>query len=174
MEVPFTQRGSLENCFLLGDFGVQVRGTQLTVTDPVRTIGFGDITWQELPFYGGNLIYRLPVTVPEEGVLRLHVPHWRGSLITASLDGKNAGALFLSPYQLDIPVQEGSHTLEIVLHGTRINTFGALHMWKETRWLAPTSWRHLGDRWSEEFVFEQTGILSSPSLTWYRAGGRTE
>ncbi len=124
VEVPFTRRGSLENCFLLGDFGVKVRGTRLTATSPVRTLGFGDITSQELPFYGGNLIYCLPVTVPQQGILRLHVPHWRGSLITASLDGETAGPLFLSPYQMDIPVQAGVHTLEITLHGTRINTFG--------------------------------------------------
>ena len=167
LEQPFTQRGSMENCFLLGEFGVRVRGTELTVTSPVHSLGFGDFSRQELPFYGGNLTYQLPVKVPGDGVLRLHVPHWKGSLMTAALDGNHAGALFLSPYNLDIPVKAGTHTVEITLYGTRINTFGALHMVKETRWLSPTSWRHLGDRWSEEFVFEETGILSSPSITWF-------
>lgn len=72
---------------------------------PARELGFGDITRQELPFYGGNLTYRLTAEVPEAGTLRLHVPHWRGALVTASLDGKEAGAIFLSPYDLDIPVE---------------------------------------------------------------------
>lgn len=167
VELPFFQRGSLENCFLLGDFGVRVRGTRLTVVGPARELGFGDITRQELPFYGGNLTYRLTAEVPEAGTLRLHVPHWRGALVTASLDGKEAGAIFLAPYHLDIPVESGRHTLDVTLWNSRINTFGALHMCKDTRLLSPTSWRHTGDRWSEEFIFEEVGILSSPELRFF-------
>lgn len=168
-ELPFTRRGSLENSFLLGTFGVRVRGTELTLTALPQKLGFGDFSRQELPFYGGNLTYRIPLTVSSAGTLRLHIPHWRGSLITVSVDGEAAGAIFLAPYNLDVPLEPGERVLEITLCGNRVNTFGALHMCKDTRWLSPASWRHTGDRWSEEYIFEQAGILSSPQLAWFPA-----
>ena len=87
--------------------------------------------------------------------------------MTAAADGEPAGAVMFAPYDLDIPLNAGVHRLDVTLYGTRVNTFGALHMRKDTRWLSPASWRHTGDRWSEEYVWEAAGILSSPSLTWF-------
>ena len=51
----------LEAMFLLGEFGVDVKGSTAVITALPEKIGFGDICSQGLPFYGGNLVYRIPV-----------------------------------------------------------------------------------------------------------------
>jgi hypothetical protein len=59
--IPVTRRGGAEWMYLLGDFGVEVAGTQARLVAPVRSLSFGDWTTQGLPFYGGNVTYRIPV-----------------------------------------------------------------------------------------------------------------
>ncbi len=65
LAIPFGKRSNLEWCYLLGDFGVRVRGAEVTVTEPVHELGFGDVTSQGLPFYGGNIRYRIPAPAGE-------------------------------------------------------------------------------------------------------------
>ena len=49
-----------------------------------------------------------------------------------------------------------------------MNTFGAVHMVGDgDRFLHPGCWRSSGDGWSEEYVLQQVGILSSPEILPY-------
>lgn len=160
LTIPFGKRSDLEWCYLLGDFGVRVNGERATVTVPVQELGFGDITAQGLPFYGGNVVYHLPV--PNGRTVQIHLPHYRGSLVGVSANGKRAGEILYAPYDLTVEMPANG-TLDLTLFGNRSNTFGAVHRRCEgNNWLGPNAWRTEGDEWSDSYQLTPTGILSAP------------
>lgn len=163
--LPFGRTSALEDCYLLGWFDVQLRGTEILLTPPARKLGFGSIAQQGLPFYGGNLRYKLEFDCPG-GNMKLHVPQYRGALLETFLDGKAAGEIVFAPYDLVIPqVSPGRHCLELKLYGTRYNTFGQLHCADPLlTWGGPNSYRTEGDAWCEEYRLRPQGILSTPKL----------
>ncbi|MBC8104789.1 MAG: hypothetical protein H7Z41_19615, partial [Cytophagales bacterium] len=61
LRIPMTRRTDIEWAYLLGDFGVEVRGSHARLTAPVRELAFGDWTRQGLPFYAGNVTYHCAV-----------------------------------------------------------------------------------------------------------------
>ena len=91
-----------------------------------------------------------------------HIPHYRGALVAIEKDGKRLGETTFAPYDLTVGKTE---SLELVLFGNRVNTFGAVHMvGEDDRFLNPGSWRTQDDGWSEEYVLQKVGILSAPVI----------
>ena len=163
VEVPIGPRTNLEAMYLLGDFGVRVTGTEKTIIAPVKRLGFGDITMQGLPFYTGNLVYHMKIRA--EGDFHVRIPQYRGSLCEVMLDGKPAGEVVYSPYNLKISASAGDHDLSIRLYGTRQNGFAQLHHTQGIYFYqSPNSWRSDGDLWTYEYQFKKAGILKSPEL----------
>ncbi len=165
--MPYGQSVNVENCLLLGDFGVQVFGCHAKVTAPVRTLCFGDITRQGLPFYGGNLTYHLDARI-ETGAFRLSATHYRGHLLKVRMNNEDSGIIAFSPYELSVTdMQPGSHKIDVIFYGCRINTFGQLHIVdKQTMNWGPGSWRTDGANWSYEYQLWPQGVLKSPELYW--------
>ena len=65
------------------------------------------------------------------------------------------GETTFAPYDLTVGKTE---SLELVLFGNRVNTFGAVHMvGEDDRFLNPGSWRTQDDGWSEEYVLQKVG-----------------
>ncbi|MBR3393305.1 MAG: hypothetical protein IKG51_04250 [Firmicutes bacterium] len=176
VEVPIGARTNLEAMYLLGDFGVKVSGTEKVLTEPVKKIGFGDITPQGLPFYTGNLLYHMQVAIPDKdaephgasatnGEICIRIPQYRGGLCEVMLDGKAVGEVVYSPYTLKIPASTGEHELTVKLYGTRQNGFAQLHHTQGVYFYqSPNSWRSDGDLWTYEYQFKKAGILKSPEL----------
>jgi hypothetical protein len=166
LSVPYGRKIDIEAAYILGDFGVQVAGAYCTLTAPVKSLGFGDITRQGLPFYGGNLSYHLEAESGNGG-LTLSVSSYAGHLLKVKADGKEAGIIAYSPYQLDLSgLAGGKHAIELICFGSRINTFGQLHASDRTpgHWWGPNSWRSLGPAWTYEYRFWPQGILKSPEI----------
>lgn len=162
LDIPFGKRSDIEWCYLLGDFGVEVHGESAVITEPVRELGFDSVTMQGLPFYGGNIRYHLPV--PADKTLYIHVPHYRGSLVAADVDGNRADRMAFAPYDMTVHTSN-SGTMDLILFGNRSNTFGALHRVCEgNNWLGPNSWRTSGDEWTESYRLFPMGILSAPVI----------
>lgn len=68
----------------------------------------------------------------------------------------------LPPYDLEVGQAD---SIDLVLFGNRVNTFGAVHMvGEDDRFLNPGSWRTQDDDWSEEYVLQKVGILSAPVI----------
>ena len=166
LSVPFGPRTNVEVCYLLGDFGVKVNGRKRVLIPRPAELGFGDISSQGLAYYGGNLTYKVPFET-KGGRIALWLPHYRGSLVRATLDGTDCGRIVYSPYQLILEdVAPGKHILSLKLFGNRFNTFGQLHLAANSsyRWYGPNSYRTTGDLWCYEYRTRPTGILASPML----------
>ncbi|MCL2528346.1 MAG: hypothetical protein FWE42_07995 [Defluviitaleaceae bacterium] len=162
LTIPYGRKVDIEACYLLGDFGVRVAGWHCVLTPPVRTLCFGDIVPQGLPFYGGNITYHLETEIDGDE-LTLAASYYRGHLLLAAVDGNDAGVIAFSPYRLKVDgLAPGKHKIDITYFGSRVNTFGQLHRMNRTnRWWGPNSWRTTGDDWTYEYRFWPQGVLKS-------------
>ena len=166
VNIPYGRKIDIEAMYLLGDFGVKVNGTNSVITKPVRSLNFGDITNQGLPFYGGIIIYHLEADIPHDS-MKIKVTNYRGHLLKIKIDEKDYGHLVYSPYEKEISgIWKGRHKIDIIYYGSRINTFGQLHCVERdpAYWWGPDSWRTTGAAWSYEYKFWPQGILKSPEV----------
>ena len=166
VSLPYGRAVDVEAMYLLGDFGVRVAGSFAALIPPVRTLAFGDITRQGLPFYGGNLVYHLEAETRASELL-VGVTYYRGHLLRVRVDGVDRGVIAYSPYELSVPgLSPGKHQVDIVYFGSRINTFGQLHSnARGGYWWGPGSWRTQGPGWNYEYHFWPQGVLKSPELS---------
>ncbi|MDR3147744.1 MAG: hypothetical protein LBU00_05135 [Treponema sp.] len=164
--LPYGRAVNVEAMYLLGDFGVHVAGSLCSLCPPVRTLAFGDITRQGLPFYGGNIVYHLE-TESRATELVVGASYYRGHLLRLRVDGLDRGVIAYSPYELRVPgLSPGKHQVDIVYFGSRINTFGQLHCnMRGGYWWGPGSWRTEGPAWTYEYRFWPQGVLKSPELS---------
>lgn len=165
LTLPFGRRSNVEWCYLLGNFGVRVQGAEKTVIPPVRRLGFGDWTTQGLPFYCGNVTYKIPVRV-EKDTLTIRVPQYRGSVLGMEMDGVRQGDMAYAPYEYTFTnLQPGEHEVGITVYGNRVNGFGCVHNCDDsTSWFGPDCWRSEGVRWCYEYRLRKSGLLVSPQI----------
>lgn len=174
VELPFGRKTNIEWCYILGDFGVQVRGNRAVIVGKNRWIGFSDITAQGMPFYGGNLTYTCALDVEQAGDYALEITKFRAPLLQVRVDGGEARAIAFSPYRAELGhLAPGRHVVEITSFGNRFNTFGILHHCDDgIGWIGPGEWRSTGVGYSYEYHVRDTGILVAPRLMKRRESGR--
>ncbi|MDR3167638.1 MAG: hypothetical protein LBT93_06820 [Treponema sp.] len=164
--MPYGRKVDVEAMYLLGGFGVRVAGSSCTLTGPVLSLGFGDITRQGLPFYGGNLTYHLEAE-SRGGTMVITATCYRGHLLRVKVDGLDRGIIAYSPYRLEVPgLSDGKHKVDLLYFGSRVNTFGQLHanIRDYGYWWGPNSWRSLYAGWTYEYRFWPQGVLKSPEI----------
>lgn len=163
---PFAERKNLEWMYVLGEFDVQLRGCDKMILPATGQIGFGSVTNQGMPFYGGSLTYRCDFETHESGDAHIRVSSYRGPVIRAFVDGKDIGLIAYAPYRLiaeNLPA--GKHTLELKLYGNRCNSFNSLHNCNTDRdWCGGDRWYTTGDEWSYEYNLIDFGILAGPVI----------
>jgi hypothetical protein len=143
----------------LGEFGVD--GLRV-VAPALERLDWGDWTRQGLPFYAGNVTYRVRI-VGDGRPLRLRVPHYRAPLVTVDIDGQRVGAAAFPPYEIELGALEGEHEIALTAYGSRINAFGPLHNWDpNVRWYGPWAWRSRGEAWGDGYNLRAAGILTAP------------
>ncbi|MDR2687719.1 MAG: hypothetical protein LBB75_08190 [Oscillospiraceae bacterium] len=167
IELPFGKVTTVENAFLLGDFGVEVTGREAVVTGPVRALAFGDWTRQGLPFYGGNVVYHADVPLEGGGgQYALEATHFAQPVLGVSMDGADRGLIAISPWRAPLGrPAAGPHRVDLTAYGNRMNTFGALHNcdYADT-WHGPGAWRGEGCGWTYEYRLRESGVLMTPRL----------
>lgn len=165
MEIPYGISSNIEAGYLLGDFGVSVIGKYKKITKAPEKIVFGDITRQGMPFYGGNITYHCKINVTG-GVYAIKAQYFTNPLLKVALDEEELGAIAFAPYTISLGnLLPGEHDLTITAYGNRYNTFGQLHNCdKRYSWFGSSSWRTVGDRWSDEYQLKENGILCTPVL----------
>ncbi len=164
LAIRYHRRTNVEYGYLLGDFGVRVRGRRATLVAPVRELAFGDWGPQGLPFYTGNATYHASVD-GGRGPLTLRMPQFAGATLRVAVDGVDLGPVAFAPYEIalgDLPA--GRHQLDITVFGNRFNTFGTLHRVATGGWVGPYAWRTQGDDWAYEYQLRPLGLLTAPRL----------
>ena len=170
IRLPYGPRTFVEWCYLLGDFGVKVMGTERLLTRPQEKLAFGNVCDQGLAYYGANVTYHIDVETQQDGCLQIRAPYYRGSLIGVSVDGKRVGRIVLPPYTLQTErLPAGKHTVSLTLFGNRHNSFGPIHMVNPAvKWIGPNVWRTADDDWCYEYRLKPFGILKTPDITLVR------
>ena len=162
---PFGKTSDIENMFILGDFGVKLTGNHAAITTLPEKIGFGDLTAQGFPFYGGAVTYKCKA-VAKDGRLTIRANWYRGAVISVAVDGIERGDIVYPPYLLTVDgLEDGEHEVDLTLYIHRYNTFGPIHLVDEKEsWHGPGAWRSDGSRWTYEYSLRRTGILSAPAV----------
>ncbi len=175
IEMPYFIKANPESCYLLGDFGVYCNEKNEPYIDKLPDkLRFADIAKQGLMFYGGDVRYKLNVNV-NSGKINIYLPKIRGAMAEILLDGDYAGDIVTAPFSLHIDnVKNGEHEITIRLIGTRVNTFGALHMtWHGDAdhngdyipiWWGPNAWRTYANSWTYDYVTWEQGVVAPPVI----------
>ena len=127
---------NVERIYLLGAFSVKLEGHTTTLQSlKANPITWGDIVPQGFPFYVGNLIYDVDITIPPatettKSDVALSVPKF-SSPVVAVTDAKSEqklGLIAFQPHTLNLGnLKKGAHTLAITAYGNRFNSFGHFH-----------------------------------------------
>lgn len=166
VKTKFNTLRDLEAMYLLGDFGVRLKGFESVITEKPTELNFGNIAVQDLSFYSANVDYIFDVDVPADGTLKISATDFRCPLIAVELDGERVGTIAFAPYEVRVNgIKKGTHRIKMIAFGNRNNTFGPLHMCDRfKRSQSPDSWRTEGSEWSYEYVTDPAGILKRPEI----------
>ncbi|QSZ35257.1 hypothetical protein DSL72_008126 [Monilinia vaccinii-corymbosi] len=167
---PFGILTNIERLYLLGAFSVGAKHGKYQLEKP-KSIFWGDVTKQGLPFYAGNLTYicdiSLPPTLPDTTV-HLSVPEFSSPVLAVALadDEQKLGRIAFQPRTLDITsLGPGDHKIAITAFGNRYNSFGHVHLPDGiTDGCSPDIWRTGGSWWTDRYNVKPIGILECPSL----------
>ena len=166
VEISVGKTYGVEPMYIIGDFGVNLTGTNATITASAKRIAFGSIVHQGMPFYGGSLSYVSDIELEEKAQLRVAINYYRCEFVKVILDGEHKGNIILPPYEVVLPeVSAGKHILELVAVGNRHNTFGSLHWGIEDGYYGPAHWHKVGDAYSREYRLRDFGIMKCPVIT---------
>jgi len=157
VELSYTKQTAIEWMYLLGDFGVVIRGDHGVLTEPARELSFGDWTTQGLPFYGGNVTYHC--TTPCDGTA-IQLPQLDGTAARITR-GETSELIYRDPLTTRLPVKAGDK-LDITVYGHRANCFGPVHCAEDISWKGPNAWRTRGRMYCPEFQLRPLGIRTSP------------
>jgi hypothetical protein len=166
IELPFGRGTNLENIYILGNFGVELKGRSAYIVNAPESLEFGDITRQGLAFYTGNVDYRFKVVCSEDREVIVSVPHFSSPVMEVFVDGVSKGLIAFAPHKLSLgKLEAGEHRMVIRLYGNRFNGFGTLHNCNdEFKWYGPDSYRTTGSQWSDSYGVRPVGILSRVEL----------
>lgn len=167
VKLTVTKKYGTEPMYLLGDFDVTLCGTEKTLSEPRKRLGFTSVTEQGMPFYGGNVVYSTEIETCDCSV-EINTAKYRGALVGVRIDGEEKGFIILPPYRLWIDgVKKGKHVVELTLYGNRNNTFGSLHNGIKDTYYGPEHWK----RPDGEFIYEhqlcEMGIEKTPEIVIY-------
>lgn len=166
VKVPFAERKNLEWLYILGEFDVKLVGTYKKIVAIDEEKGFGSVVNQGMPFYGGNLVYECEFETKENGDAYIKCGAFRGPVIRAFVDDKDAGIIAIQPYTVKVEnLKAGKHKLKFVLYGNRCNSFNSVHNINcDHYWNGAIRWDTEEGRWSYEYNLKEFGILHAPRI----------
>ena len=152
----------LENIYLLGSFGVKNE----SITRLPSALDAGSWVMQGLPYYAGNVTYRLPLaTVPANGRVFIKFPSWRGCLLGIRVNGGEEKFLAWQPERVEITSgikRDGQDEVQVTVYSHRRNAFGPFYL--KDRWPVWTGNIQFKTCEVKEKQSVPTGLLSAPVL----------
>lgn len=168
IDVTFMRTTNIEALYLIGDFGVAVDGKKRTLVALPEKIGCENYQNYHLPFYTGNMTFRL---TPEmyAGVLGtdadgadrivLTPKQFTGGCVKVTALGKSS-VLGWDPYEADVSeaVRAGA-PIDVTVEGVRTNVFGPLHeVAKPAGSCGPENFVTGGSQWTDNYSLLSSGL----------------
>lgn len=162
ISLPFGLNTNVEWCYLLGDFGVYLRGACATLAALPENLLFTDITGQGLPFYGGEITYISNFEGNGKPAC-ISVPNFGAALLEAKTsESKN---IAFAPYCAILPTEKGETKLYLTAYISRQNAFGPIHLRKAKYALtSPSNYYASRMKTTRRHVLSATGILADPEI----------
>ena len=163
ISLPFGENTDTEWCYLLGNFGVKVKGAKKTVIELPKTLEYGPVRKQGLPFYGGKLTYHTAF-VGTGKTVSLQVPSFRSAVVEADCLGEHRDITY-APYIVDVPSNEGKTELDLSVYISRENAFGPVHnrIGNRTEFCyGPGAYRGNFLAQAKRYVLVNEGIITPP------------
>jgi hypothetical protein len=131
---PFGILTNIERIYLLGSFSVSLKTQPSLFPLDLKSLTWGDITTQGLPFYVGNVIYHCNVSLPSamssstKIAKTLSVPSFSSPVLTIhdTSTSKKLGRIAFQPHTFALPTD--THSVSITAFGNRYNAFGHIHL----------------------------------------------
>ncbi|MHC4873906.1 MAG: glycosyl hydrolase [Planctomycetota bacterium] len=170
LQHAFSAKSKLESLFLLGEFGVSVKGGESFMAALPQQLKVGSWVKQGLPFYSGSVTYLTSVRkkIKKNQKLFLKLPGWKGSCVRIFIDGRMAGTLGWQPHEVDLTPFINSDTfdlgIEIISH--RRNSHGPLHHAEPyPDWTGPDQFVTTGIKWDDRYMLVPVGLTANPVLS---------
>lgn len=157
----------LECMYILGEFGVELRGAHAYLQQKPERLFWGDYTRQGFPFYTGNMTYLVRLPKEEKGTDKvLQVPYYSGAAVKVSCNNGEEQMLAFLPYECKLKnLNSHDNVLLVTCLGNRYNGFGQLHLiGDDLYWLGQNSWRTEGTSWTDTYQVKPMGILTAPQI----------
>ncbi|MDP4185688.1 MAG: glycosyl hydrolase, partial [Bacteroidota bacterium] len=169
LTVDFSEDKNLETLYLIGNFGVKLDGSVRTLTRLPEKIKVGNLTEQGLPFYTGNVTYKIPVTekFAKNERLFFSVPEFEAACIKVHTPGNSTKMIAWQPYSVEVTkdLQKNNYLLvDFVL--TRRNSFGPLHALPlHAGAYGPDNFVTGGDNFTMSYELYPSGLLAEPFIS---------
>ena len=165
----YTNYMELEDCYLIGDFGVDI---DRTITWEPGALHFGDWTTQGYPHYAGSMIYhgQLDYDTAKGKRVRVFLDDWKAIDVAVHVNGTLAGHIaWQSVNGLDISeyLGPGVNNIDLEVVGSPRNLLGPLHLasWPEP-WTDWRSFRRTDETYTPEYVLQPWGIIGQVRLQY--------
>ncbi|MFC4303331.1 glycosyl hydrolase [Cohnella boryungensis] len=164
LSCDYLNRMELEDCYLIGDFGVSPE--RAIIAEPSK-LRFGDWGLQGYFHYAGSMIYHFEFDCRlEEGERAiLHMGEYSAVTLDVSVNGQEAGSIpWRAANGLDVTafLKNGSNRIDIEAAGSPRNLFGPFH---QARGAVPStgweSFRVEGGEYTPEYLVHPYGILQT-------------
>lgn len=165
LEVPFGRLTHIERLYILGDFGVDVRGDRGVII-PARPLTWGDWVRQGLPFYAGNVTYHCTFNVEASSPTMIYIPRYAGPVVTVNIPSISLKRTVVLAGPVDLGIlPAGNYDVEVTCFGNRNNAFGNIHLAPgKTHWCGPNEFRTTDDNWIDEYDLAPMGVLYCPRI----------
>ena len=163
LSIPFGDNDCCENCYLLGNFGVKIKGDKGRLISLPERLDFRDLATQGLPFYGGKITYHTSFVSDGENAEISAV--YASALLTLRLNGQEKD-IFYAPYAAIFPTKKGENSMEITAYVPRENAFGAVHIRRKYKRSDSPSWfRRTSPLYRVSgYVLDKGGLLEDPQV----------
>lgn len=161
LDCRYTNWMEIEDCYLLGNFGVNPDRT--LVAEP-PTLHFGDWGMQGYLHYAGSMIYHAAYDhTPDEQVI-LELGDYRATTVAIHVNGTLAGHIpwrAANGLNLTAFLQAGPNRIDIEVVGSPRNMLGPLHLKAgDEAWTDWRSFRTTGERYTPEYVVVPYGLMT--------------
>ncbi len=165
----------LEDCFLIGDFGVN---TNRAVDKEPEFVRMGDWCLQGYFHYAGGLRYHYALKGKPSDGARLFLGRYEGVTASVYVNGRSAGSIpWHSADGLDISafLEKGENHIDIEIMGSQRNLLGLFHQTGgQNVWVDWTFFQRADSRIDPEYVLRPYGLMERPRIAWKGVWTRVE